>query len=80
MSDLLPLPLTITIPTLHQKLLREVRATRHSVLSFDPVRRTLTTWYWSVPKAGRPPYTVRQLTFLTGHLTAKTFNAYRLVS
>jgi hypothetical protein len=43
-----PLPLTITIPTQHQRLLRKVRASANCVLSLDPVRRTLTTWYWLV--------------------------------
>ena len=50
MSNLPALPLTITIPTQHQRLLREVRTARNKVLSFDPVLRKLVTWYWSVPK------------------------------
>ena len=49
-SNLPALPLTIPIPTQHQRLLREVRTARNKVLSFDPVLRKLVTWYWSVPK------------------------------
>jgi len=49
MSSLAPLPLTINIPTQHQRLLREIREATHRVLSLDPVRRSLVTWYWSVP-------------------------------
>jgi hypothetical protein len=50
MSNLPALPLTITIPTQHQRLLRELRTARNKVLSLDPVRRKLVTWYWSVSK------------------------------
>jgi len=50
MSNLPALPLTITIPTQHQRFLRQVRTARNEVLSLDPVRRKLVTWYWSVPK------------------------------
>jgi hypothetical protein len=61
MSSLPPLPFTITIPTLHQRLLREVRAATRYVLSLDLARRTLTIWYWSV--VDRQTYIMRRLTF-----------------
>jgi hypothetical protein len=44
------LPLAINIPTQHQRLLNEVREAKDRILSLDPVRRTLTTLYWSVLK------------------------------
>jgi hypothetical protein len=50
MSNLPALPLTITIPTQHQRLLREVRTARNKVLSLDPVLRKLVIWYWLVSK------------------------------
>jgi hypothetical protein len=50
MSNLPALPLTIAVPTQHQRLLHEVRTARNKVLSLDPVLRKLVTWYWSVPK------------------------------
>ena len=40
------LPLTLTIPTHHQLLLREVREATHDVKQLDPVRRELTIFYW----------------------------------
>jgi len=40
-------PLSITLPTYHQLLLRQVREATHCVKSFDPATRTLTIFYWS---------------------------------
>src|ERR1700722_18953962 len=42
-------PITTTVPTQHQLLLREVRDGTHCIKSLDPVRRTLTTFYWYGP-------------------------------
>jgi hypothetical protein len=42
------LPLTLTIPTHHQLLLREVREATQDVKQLDPIRRELTIFYWYV--------------------------------
>jgi hypothetical protein len=48
MSGHAELPLSVDIPSEHQKLLREVRQYTHDIPSFDPARRTLTVLEWYV--------------------------------
>jgi hypothetical protein len=48
-----PQPITTMIPTYHQRLLRQVRDATHSIQSFNPSTRTLTTLRWCVPLTRR---------------------------
>lgn len=41
-------PVALTIPILHQRLLREVRNSNNAIKSFDPVGRQLTVLPWCV--------------------------------
>jgi hypothetical protein len=42
----LPVSVKLNVPTYHQRLLGQIRASNQSIKSFNPVTRTLDTLYW----------------------------------